>query len=191
MDDNAKVIMRFVIPIVLFIVGLLAGWLGHGLISKPEDVASIRMYGDWRLACPQPSAKDGTCAMIQDVLDSNTRSEIAHMAFGRGRSGGMEMIITMPYDVLLDPGMGLSVGSDPVRVYPYQTCNGIGCVAAVPVDDKLVTSLRNAKDARLLFAALNNKPIGLSFSLSGFDAAYNAYSNAESKRHSWWWSLWS
>jgi invasion protein IalB len=170
--------MRIVLPIVALIVGLLAGWFGHSMMTaKPEDVASIRMYGDWRLACPQPSAaKSGGCAMIEDVLDSQTRSEIAHLALGKNRAGNLEMIVTMPYDVLLEPGMGLSVGSDKIRVYPYQTCNGGGCMATIPVDDALANSLKNAKTARLLFAALNNKPIGLSFSLNGFDQAYDASS---------------
>jgi invasion protein IalB len=177
--------MRIVLPIVTLIVGLLIGWVGHGMASKPEDVASIRMYGDWRVACPQPSAaSSGGCAMIEDVLDSQTHSEIAHLALGKNKAGATEMIVTMPFDVLLEPGMGLMVGTDKVRVYPYQTCNGVGCVATIAVDDKLASSLRGAKDARLLFAALNNKPIGLSFSLNGFDKAYDA--SSKFGQSSWW-----
>lgn len=182
--------MRFVIPAVLFVVGGLAGWIGHGMLVKPDDVASIRIFQDWRLACPQPSSSEGSCALIQDVIDSRSRSEIAHLALGKSRKG-MELLVTMPFDVLLQPGMGLSVGKDPIRVYPYQTCNTVGCIATIPVDDKLIASMRANPDARILFAALNNKPIGLTFSLAGFDPAYAAYSDAEAKRHSWWWSLWS
>jgi hypothetical protein len=38
---------------------------------------------------------------------------------------------------------------------------------------------------------LNNKPVGLPFSLNGFDEANSAFSNNEAKRTSWWWRLWS
>lgn len=181
--------MRIVIPIVVFVVGALVGWVGHSFTSTPDDVASVAVYDDWRLACPAPSAQ-GSCALVQDIVDERTRSEIAHLALGKAKSG-LEMIVTMPYDVLLAPGMGVAVGSDPVRVYPYQTCNAVGCIATVPVDDKMLASLRNSKQARLLFAALNNKPIGLPFSLNGFDKANDAFSNNEAKRSSWWWRLWS
>ncbi len=182
--------MRFVIPIALFIVGGLVGWFGHSFASAPANVPSIAMYQDWRLACPSPTDAKGSCAMVQDVVDAQRGAEIAHLALGKSKTG-LEMIVTMPYDVLLAPGMGLAIGSDPVRVYPYQTCNTVGCIAAIPVDDKMIASLRSAKQARLLFAMLNNKPVGLPFSLNGFDDANSAFSNNEARRSSWWWRLWS
>ena len=189
MDDTSRGIMRIVIPVVLFVVGALAGWIGHGLVSAPADVAAITVYDDWRLACPAPSAQ-GSCAMVQDVVDARSHSEIAHMAIGHAKTG-MELVVTMPFDILLSPGMGLSVGTDKVRVYPYQTCSRSGCIATIPVDDALRTSLHNAKQARLLFAMLNNRPVGLPFSLNGFARADDAFTNFESRRNSWWWRLWS
>ena len=189
MDDTSKGIMRIALPILLFVVGGLAGWIGHGLAAAPPDVASIHVYDDWRLACPAPSA-EGSCAMVQDVVDSRSHSEIAHLALGRAKTG-MELIVTMPFDVLLAPGMGLAIDKQKIRVYPYQTCNSIGCIATVPLDDKLMASLRDAKDARILFAALNDKPVGVSFSLNGFDNANDALSDFEARRNSWWRKIWS
>jgi invasion protein IalB len=182
--------MRIVIPIASVVVGAVAGWFGHSLVAAPASVPSISMYQDWRLACPSPSDAKGSCAMVQDVVDERSRAEIAHLALGKTKTG-LEMVITMPYDVLLAPGMGIAIGSDPVRVYPYQTCNSVGCIATLPVDDKMLASLRNAKQARVLFAMLNNKPVGLPFSLNGFNEANDAFSNNEARRTSWWWRLWS
>jgi len=182
--------MRIVIPVALLVVGVLAGWFGHSYASAPANVPSIAMYQDWRLMCPSPADAKGSCAMVQDVVDAQRGAEIAHLALGKTKTG-LEMVVTMPFDVLLAPGMGLSVGTDAVRVYPYQTCNAVGCIATLPVDDKLLASLRSAKQARLLFAMLNNKPIGLPFSLNGFNDANDAFSNNESRRTSWWGRLWS
>ena len=190
MDETSRGVMRFVLPLALFIVGGLAGWFGHSLASTPPNVPSIAMYQDWRLMCPSPSNATASCAMVQDVVDAQRGAEIAHLALGKTKTG-LEMIVTMPYDVLLAPGMGISVGRDAVRVYPYQTCNGVGCIATIPVDDKLLASLRSADQARILFAMLNNKPIGLPFSLKGFDEANDAFSNNEARRSSWWGRLWS
>src|SRR6516162_2809182 len=106
MDDTSRGIMRIVIPIASVVVGALAGWFGHSVVAAPASVPSISMYQDWRLACPSPSDAKGSCAMVQDVVDERSRAEIAHLAFGKTKAG-LEMVITMPYDVLLAPGMGI------------------------------------------------------------------------------------
>ncbi len=179
--------MRIVIPVVLLVVGLIAGWIGHGLVSAPPDVASINFYDDWQLECPVPSAK-GNCILAETVAPNG--QQVAHLALGQAKDG-VEMVVTAPFDVLLPPGMGLVIGTDKVRVYPYQTCNSVGCIATIPVDDKLLGSLRAAKDAKLLIMAPNNKPVAVPFSMNGFTRAHDALTNFEARRNSWWRRLWS
>lgn len=200
MDETTKTPWRILLPVILFLGGGIVGWVGHGLIGasdrlptismNPDRVATVSIYDDWRLTCPKANDPGGTCALAQDVVDEKSHSEIAHLEIGRAPDG-MKMIVTMPYDVLLQPGLGLSIDSGAPILRPYETCNTVGCIAAIPIDDKLMSSLRQAKQARILFAALNNKPIGMPFSLKGFDRGETAFNNAEHASHSWWWNIWS
>ena len=176
--------------VLLFVAGGLAGWIGHSLAAPPDKVGTISVYEDWRLACPALSAKDGSCALAQDIMDSRTGSDIAKLAIGRGKTG-LEMIVTGPLDMLIQPGMGVALGSDKIRVYPYQTCTAAGCVAIIPVDGSLMSSMRSTNQGRLLFVLPNTKPVGLPFSLKGFVSADDAWRNEESRRKSWWRRLWS
>jgi invasion protein IalB len=174
----------------LLIVGLVVGWVGHKMMAAPPDVPTVSVYQDWRVACPEASKQDGTCEIQQDVLDSKTRSELARLAIFK-LNGANTMIVTVPFNVLLDPGIGLGLGNDKPRVYPFETCNGVGCLVRIPLNDDLVKAIGAAPQARILLAGLDGKPVGLPFSLKGYQDAMDAFSSAEAKRHSWWRRLWS
>ncbi len=89
--------------------------------------------------------------MIEDVLDPKTRSTVARVAVSR--EGTKQMLgFTLPYGVALEPGIGLRIGKDPVKIFPYRTCNQIGCIVTADFDDKLAASFKAATDIQLLFA---------------------------------------
>ena len=85
---------------------------------------------------------------------------------------------------------GQKIGADPVKVYPYRTCNSVGCIATAEFDDKTVGALKGASDAQVMFATLDGKPIAEPVSFKGYKKAYSAWRSAEAKRHSWFWRLW-
>jgi invasion protein IalB len=126
----------------------------------------------------------------QDVQDAKTGSGIAKIAIVHGKAG-LQMIVTGPFDVALDPGMGLAVGKEKMRAAPFETCTQVGCVASIPADDKLLSSLRSTDRAQLVFMTLANKPVAVSFSLKGFGGADDARRTQEARFSSFWWRLWS
>ncbi|HEV2651259.1 MAG TPA: invasion associated locus B family protein [Rhizomicrobium sp.] len=188
--------MRIAIGVVALILGLLAGWFGHKAMAAEPDVATISVFQDWRLACPKLSDETSSCELQEDVLDARSRSELARISFFKAKDGKQQMIITVPFNVLLQPGLGLQLDSNAKppgkpTVYPYETCSSVGCLVRVSVDDAFLDKLRDAKDARLLVAGLDGKAVGLPFSLKGFPETLAAYRNNEGKRHSAWSRFWS
>jgi invasion protein IalB len=191
MSDKQRRMMLQVGAAVLFLVtGGLAGWIGHSLALPRDDVGSMSVYDDWRLACPSRQTKDAHCVLGQDVVDPKSGSGLAKIAFVRDKTG-MQMIVTGPFDVELEPGMGLGVAKEKLRVAPFQTCTQVGCVATIQADDNLFSSLRGTSDARLVFMTLTNKPVALPFSLKGFVRADDARRSQEARFSSVWWRLWS
>ena len=182
--------MRSLMAGTVLIVGLAVGWFGHQWRSAPPDAPTITIYADWRLACPPSAMKDASCEMQQDVLDSKTHSELARLSILQ-LDGENTLLITVPYNVLLEPGLGLGFGKDKPLVYPYETCNGVGCVVRTKLNDALRASLGKTDPARVLFAGLDGKAVGLPLSTKGFNEATSVYDNAQAKRHSWWRRLWS
>lgn len=182
--------VRAGIAAAVLVLGLIMGWFGHKALNSPPDIPTVAVYDDWRVACPQSTLKDATCEIQQDVLDAKSHSELARIAIFKLKDANT-LLVTVPYNVLLDPGIGLGLGNDKPRIYQFETCNGVGCVVKIAFDDGLAKAIGAAPQARILFAGLDGKPVGLPFSLKGYKEALAAYNSAEGRRHSWWRRLWS
>jgi invasion protein IalB len=176
--------MRIVVPIVLLVIGLVAGWIGRAMVAAPPDVPTVALYDDWRVGCPKPSDTKGNCTLVQDIVDTKIGREIAHLSLSDGKSGRL-LTITVPYDVLLPSGIGMQLGKDKVRVYSYKTCDMNGCVAQAPVTDDLIKAMRPEREAKLLIAQLDNKVAALPFSLKGFARAEDVHASFKAKQKSW------
>jgi invasion protein IalB len=96
---------------------------------------------------------------------------------------GPVLVVTAPYDVLLTSGLGLVFGTGKPRVYPFQTCNLVGCVAEIALTPGLREAMLQAKDGKLLFGSLNQKVVAISFSLQDFRRAEKALFASQKKRN--------
>ena len=176
------------------IVGVLLGWIGRGVLAGPADVPTMQVYQDWRLICPARKEKDVHCRLASDVPDPNSGQAVASLAIvnevDKEKKVTKVLMVTVPLGVALDPGVGLKLGND-TKTFAYKTCLEGGCLAVVPVDDALETSIADTNDATIAVARLDGKTVGLPFSTKGFADARKAYKSFEAKRSSWWWRLWS
>jgi len=178
----------------VFVVAALLGWIGRGVLAGPPDVLTITAYDDWRLLCPSSKEKDATCRMTQDIIDTKSGQSIASLVvakeIGKDKSESTVLAVSVPLNVLLEPGVGLKFGNE-VKTYQYKTCTQGGCIAVIPYDDQLENTIENAGDAAISVARLDGKSVELPFSTKGFADARRAFAHFDARRASWWWSLWS
>jgi invasion protein IalB len=179
------------------LIGLLAGWMVRGVTTYNIHAAEVATYDDWRVACPAADAKDTSCEMSSDLMDRNQpgANALARLSIATDKDGKQVVGFTLPFGVALEAGMGLRLGKEPVKVYPYRTCNQVGCIATTPFDDNLKsalnTALKNTDDASVMFAGLDGKPVAVPVSFKGYQKSLGAWRAAEGRRHSWFWRLWS
>jgi invasion protein IalB len=186
-------IERLIVGGVALLIGLLLGWMVRGVATYNVHQASIASYDDWRVACPAAETKDVSCELSTDVIDRSqgTSNTIARATITTDKDGKKMLGFVLPYGVALEPGMGLRVGKDPVKIYQYRTCNTVGCIAIAPFDEALASSLKNADDAAVMFAGLDGKPVAVPMSFKGYQQSLAAWKNLDARRHSWFWRLWS
>lgn len=182
---------RLVVGGVALLVGLFLGWIVRGVATYNTHASVVSTYEDWRVACPAAETKEGACEMSADIIDPSQNNAIARMTITTDKDGKGLLGFMLPHGVALEAGMGLQIGKDPVKVIQYRTCNSVGCIATAPLDDKLADALRNATDAKVLFATLDGKPVGEPISFKGFRKSYSAMKGSEARRKSWFWRLWS
>ncbi|HWA68493.1 MAG TPA: invasion associated locus B family protein [Rhizomicrobium sp.] len=182
---------RLVVGAAALLVGLLLGWMVRGVATYNAKAAMVTPYDDWRVACPAAQTKDSSCEMSADIIDAQRNSAIARVTITRDKDGKNLIGFMLPHGVALEAGMGLQIGKDPVKVFPYRTCNSAGCIATAPFDDKLAASLKGASDAKLLFATLDGKRVDEPMSFKGYNKAHSVWRSQEAKRHNWFWRLFS
>jgi invasion protein IalB len=192
MNDTQRRAVQFGVPVLLLIVGLMGGWIGHNLVAPPGQSTTTTNYGVWTSTCAPYSQAKGGCTLQLSIIDKASGVSVANLFVGRAPDGE-KLAITLPLNVLIMPGMAMTVGSDPVRNFHYDTCLNQGCITAINLDAKLMASLSAAKQAKIDFAmpTKDRKPLSFTFSIAGFSDAHNAVERDEAMRHSWWRRLWS
>lgn len=189
--DLPPAVTRTALAVAVFLVGGIAGWIGHGKLAGPPDVPTMTVYQDWRLLCPASADKDNSCELSQDVISEKAHARVARLVILKDKDKSTILAVTVPLEVLLQPGIGLKFGSDQPRVYQYKTCTQEGCVAIIPVDEQFEQALAKTTDAGIVVAAQNGKAVELPFSMKGYAESRHAFLNFEAKRKSWWRRLWS
>ncbi|MGC9953043.1 MAG: invasion associated locus B family protein [Rhizomicrobium sp.] len=190
-SDLTPVLKTAGILLVVLVVGGVGGWIGRGLLAGPPDVPTMHIFQDWRLFCPDSKAKNLSCEMSQDVMDQKAGARVARLIMLKDKDKSMVLAVTVPLQVLLEPGLGLKIGDDQVRVFQYKTCTEEGCLSIIPVNDQIETALGKAQRAGIEVARPDGKAVELPFSMKGYAEAYKVFLNNEAKRKSWWRRLWS
>ncbi|HVU19883.1 MAG TPA: invasion associated locus B family protein [Rhizomicrobium sp.] len=188
-DQMRNWLTRGAIALGVFIVGGLVGWIARGP-GQDSGTPRIMLYQDWRLICPTDKEAKGSCTMMSELVDQKSGTRLAQLTIGSEDEKPV-LAIKVPLTVLLPAGVGLQFGSD-TQTFPYQMCEPDGCIAFVPVDDKLRSSFDGAKSLSIVVtASQNGKTVALPMSVQGYGDAEKNRNLIEARRHSWWRRLWS
>lgn len=172
----AAVVALLIAGGVLTIAGEMV--LGQG--PGPNEVR-INTFQDWRVICPPLTPTTPNCALTADV-QRDTGGILLTLSM-TDPAPGSQLSLTVPHGVLLEPGLGFTVGSDPVRVRPYETCTNAGCIALVTADADTLKSLSANMGGQVSVAVPNNaQPVNIPFSLKGFADGYGELQRAKARR---------
>jgi invasion protein IalB len=152
--------------------------LGGGI--APGELR-IRTFMDWRVVCPAITPQTPDCALTTEV-QRDTGGVLLTVSM-TDPTPGQNLTLTVPHGVMLESGLGFSIGTEPVRVRPYETCTVAGCIALVTVDADTLKSLVGNMGGQVAVAAPNNpQPINIPFSLRGFAEGFDELERARARR---------
>ena len=168
--------------IAAFVLGVGAV-LGGLYLSRNNTESTTKTYGDWKLSCPPRSAA-AECALTQDIMQGGTGVTLVHLQLVRG-DNARRLLMVVPHGVLLKPGLGVVIGNAPLRVLQYQTCDGVGCLAYLPLDPPTLNALQEADAGRIVVVWRDGKDVAFPYSLHGFAKGVSAFGWETYKRGSW------
>lgn len=148
--------------------GLVQGAAAQGIVKA--------QYGDWQMSCDTPpGASFEQCAIIQNVTaEDQPNVALSIIVLKTADKKARLLRVLAPLGVLLPNGLGLNVdGTDMGRV-AFVRCLPNGCVAEVVMDDALVKTLSDGKNAIFVVFKTPEEGIGIPVSLNGFGDGFNA-----------------
>ena len=166
-----------------FLLGAAALLVATNLLHGGTET-SARVYGDWRLNCPPADAKAAACTLTQDIVQNGTGTTLVHIEFADTEQDD-RLAIIVPHGVLLQPGLGLGIGSEPLRVLKYQTCDRVGCVVVQPLDQATLAALREADSGRVVVVSSGGQEVAFPYSLKGFRGGMRMLGWESFRRRSW------
>ena len=180
--NMGKIALRAGIAVLLLVAGGVITLLGErALGGQATNEVRITTFQDWRVICPAVSPATPNCALTSDVL-RDTGGVLLTLSVV-DPTPGSQLSLTLPHGVLLDPGLGFTIGNEPTRVRPYETCTNQGCIAVVTMDGDTLKSLNGSMEGRIAVAVPNNpQPVVIPFSLKGFADGYGALQRAKARR---------
>jgi invasion protein IalB len=182
---SVRTALRVALVALLLLVGGVVALIGERLIGSPAPPNETRVttFTDWRVICPPFNPAQPNCALTLDVLRETGGVLLTVSMLDPAPNSPLS--ITVPHGVALDAGMGFSVGTDPMRVRPFETCNNTGCIALVTVDVDTLKSLSTNMAGQVVVAvAGNTSPVTIPFSLNGFAPGYAELQQAKARRTS-------
>ncbi|MGO9004765.1 MAG: invasion associated locus B family protein [Beijerinckiaceae bacterium] len=165
------------LPRVLGLVAsLLASLLAGGVVPVAAQGVVKAKFGDWELRCETPpGALHEQCALLQSVAAEdrpNINLIVIVLKTADGKSRLLRVIA--PLGVLLPSGLGLKIDDTDVGRAGFVRCLTTGCIAEVVMDEKIITQLKNGKNATFIIFQTPEEGIGIPLTLNGFKEGFEA-----------------
>jgi invasion protein IalB len=183
-----RIAVRAIIVILLLVAGGVLAIAGERLLgggTAPNEVR-VTTFQDWRVICPALTPTTPNCALTADVM-RDTGGILLTLSM-TDPAPGSSLSLTVPHGVMLEAGMGFSIGTEPTRVRPYETCTVQGCIALVTVDADTLKSLQSNMGGQVAVAPPPPptggaaQPVTIPFSLKGFPEGYAELQRAKARR---------
>jgi invasion protein IalB len=84
-----------------------------------------------------------------------------------------QMTMQLPLGLNLTEAVQVKVDGGPPERQPIQTCTNIGCFVQMPINEKLVASMRTGKDLKVTVQGPDKKPVEMALPLLGFGLAFD------------------
>jgi invasion protein IalB len=178
---GAMLALKVLVPVLIFFAGAATTLLVQRFVlGNGADELRVITFDDWRVVCPPMSEEERNCSLTSEVVPGQVQLVLEDPTLGS------RLRVIVPHGVFLDPGLGFSVGAQPLAIYQYETCMPVGCFAHVPLDTAMLGHLRENMNGDVVVVPAAGSPVTVPYSLNGFGAGYDALVEEQARRNSMW-----
>ena len=138
-----------------------------GFVKPSNAVTKVGdRIGDWNFQCKAVSEKQNICALIQTLINSETKERVLTLVLRRaGKEKKLALFATAPLGIFLASGIAGKIDDGKPFKFVWQRCTTKGCQAATVVDAELEKALKGGKELMIGFET--DQTIALGASLKG------------------------
>jgi invasion protein IalB len=140
--------------------------------AQTKTQTTTTKFGGWSVVCNEggdPPAK--VCSANFQLRDKKTKSTIFTWLIGKNNEKKLLIEYQVPTEVLIGPGVRLTLDEGEAHKADYVYCGKTSCRARIAVDDNFLAELQGAKKAKVEFAAVNGKMLSFGFEVQGLEQA--------------------
>lgn len=143
-----------------------------------KGIDDAQQFTDWTARCVNSEELQQQSCVLEQIVFGQEGNPVLRAAAGYLQEAKDSTIpavlITVPLMVALQEGLAISIDKKGAFVAPYHHCNPEGCVAGLPLDEKVLAAFKKGNDATIRLVAVNGEVMDLNLSLRGFTAGYSA-----------------
>lgn len=130
-------------------------------------------HGAWQVTCDE-AGDQRVCTAVFRVIDRKRNATILTWRLGHNSDGELLAEFFVPTEVMIRPGVQLTLGEGEAHTAAYVACGKAACKAILPVDGALAHDLGEAGEAKIAITTSQGKVTQFSMSIDGIGAAMAA-----------------
>lgn len=132
-------------------------------------------FKDWTKGCEPAPDGGSNCHIAQNVSNPQTGQVVlrAEIGFNPDQDQPL-MLVIVPLDVDLRPGLGFRIDSAAARRIDFFVCSRDGCRAALLVDAGLIAAMKRGANATVTVTTLDGRRHDVPLSLMGFTRGFDS-----------------
>lgn len=134
--------------------------------SASSSASEKNIFDDWALNCQQ------SCYIYQGMQSKNQKITYS-IQVSKVSNDKVAIQLNFPLGLYIPTGVGIAVG-DFKKNFPLTTCLPKGCHALLLMNDDIKKQLKVNDKLNVRFFAAQNQEKEISYSLKGFQNAFNA-----------------
>lgn len=143
---------------------------GDAVTTPTKTTTTTSTYGGWTVQC-QESGETKVCSATFRVFNKENNANILVWAFGFNTEGKFLAELNTLTDILIEPGVVLTLDEGkPIKVN-YVECSTRGCKARLEMTPNLVRQMKAAKKAKIDMTRLDGQVIQFAMEIPGIDQA--------------------
>ena len=158
-----------------FLIFLLASML-YANIAFADENNFIQDFNDWQFFC-EDSKKLDACEIRQFQISNETKEILSFISVTINPENKAQMLIGLPHMINLKVPAQINIDGESNAEVIFTYCNINACFIAEVINDEYLEILKSGNKLQLLSRFITNEEFNLSYSLSGFTAAYKKLSD--------------